>query len=312
MHMSESYLNRYLSGDYERVWAELIALGPAIREEPLAGDARAVAQEAMRRARHNVALIVPRLRELGYRFVCELPPRFAEGMSFNLIGPGQSAPLNVDIPPAIVEGLMKRMQDSVTQHLSAMGLITQQAEPPGNNSTAPADPVWRLPDDELRERVTELEAGFGPLPLSLSMWFDVVGELDLMGVHPKLSCYVERFPDDQQGPSGCPLFVGCFTAADDIEMFIEDGEEPPYALEIAPDECHKSNYSGGGAMAVHIPDPAIDAKLVSEDGWDDMYFLDYLRLCFRYGGFPGLHYDEEAKARAAAELAFLTDGLLPL
>jgi hypothetical protein len=252
------------------------------------------------------------LRELGYRFVSELPPPFADGMSFNLIGPGQSAPLNVHIPPAIVEGLMKQMRDSLTQHFSAMGLIPQQAEPPGQPPAAPADPVWGQPDDELRERVAQLEDRFGPLPLALGMWFDMVGEIDLTGVHPKLSCYVERFPDDEQGPSGCPLFVACFTSADDIEMYIEDGEEPPYALEIAPDECHKSNYSGGGAMAVLIPAPGIDAKLVSEDAWDGMYFLDYLRLCFRYGGFPGLHYDEEGQARAAAELAFLTAGLIPL
>jgi hypothetical protein len=62
------YLERYLAGECESVWAELLALGAAVREEPLASDAWAVAQETMRRVRHNLELLIPRLRALGYRF----------------------------------------------------------------------------------------------------------------------------------------------------------------------------------------------------------------------------------------------------
>jgi hypothetical protein len=68
------YLERYLAGECELVWAELLALGAAVREEPLESLAWAVAQETMRRVRHNLERLIPRLRALGYRFG-EIPGR---------------------------------------------------------------------------------------------------------------------------------------------------------------------------------------------------------------------------------------------
>src|SRR5690348_14284279 len=62
-----TYLDRYLAGEYEQVWAELVALGPAVRTEPVYADARAVAHETMCRVRHNIETLIPRLREIGYQ-----------------------------------------------------------------------------------------------------------------------------------------------------------------------------------------------------------------------------------------------------
>jgi hypothetical protein len=45
-----------------------LALGEAVREEPLYADAHAVAHETMRRVRANLELLVPRLRAAGYDF----------------------------------------------------------------------------------------------------------------------------------------------------------------------------------------------------------------------------------------------------
>src|SRR5258708_6983758 len=63
-----SFLERYERGEHERVWDELLALGAAVWEGPLYADALAVARETMRRVRHNVELLVPRLRSLGFAF----------------------------------------------------------------------------------------------------------------------------------------------------------------------------------------------------------------------------------------------------
>src|SRR5688572_3841525 len=63
-----SYLQRYLDGERVEVWTELVALGEGVREEPLFSDAKAVAQETMRRARHNIDLLVVRLRTIGFVF----------------------------------------------------------------------------------------------------------------------------------------------------------------------------------------------------------------------------------------------------
>jgi len=53
-----TYLERYLNGEYEQVWSELIALGEQVRQEPIYSDAYAVAEEAMRRVRVNIELLV--------------------------------------------------------------------------------------------------------------------------------------------------------------------------------------------------------------------------------------------------------------
>ncbi len=63
-----SFLERYKSGEQKQVWDELVALGDAIREEPLHGDAWAVACETMRRVRFNAELLIPRLTALGWKF----------------------------------------------------------------------------------------------------------------------------------------------------------------------------------------------------------------------------------------------------
>lgn len=63
-----NYAERYRNGEFEQVWKELQALGPAVRREPNYSQAREVAAETMRRVRRNCERIVSRLRTLGYVF----------------------------------------------------------------------------------------------------------------------------------------------------------------------------------------------------------------------------------------------------
>lgn len=63
-----SYLERYLAGEHEQVWAELRALGADVRREPVRVDARAVAAETMRRVRRNLERIVAKLEAAGAEF----------------------------------------------------------------------------------------------------------------------------------------------------------------------------------------------------------------------------------------------------
>lgn len=62
------YLDRYIRGEHEQVWSELQSLGEAVRQEPLYGEARQVADETLRRVARNCDRIVTRLRSLGYAF----------------------------------------------------------------------------------------------------------------------------------------------------------------------------------------------------------------------------------------------------
>jgi hypothetical protein len=63
-----TFLERYQAGDYLRVWADLEALGGAVRGERYFADAQAVANETMKRVRHNAEVVVARLESLGYQF----------------------------------------------------------------------------------------------------------------------------------------------------------------------------------------------------------------------------------------------------
>jgi hypothetical protein len=62
-------LDRYLAGDCVPVWNQLVRLGEDVRQKHYYADAAAVAAETMRRARHNVELLIGRLDEMGYRFL---------------------------------------------------------------------------------------------------------------------------------------------------------------------------------------------------------------------------------------------------
>ncbi len=63
-----NYLERYRNGEYEQVWNDLQALGPAVRQEPHYALARQVAAETMRRVRRNGERLISRLRSAGYVF----------------------------------------------------------------------------------------------------------------------------------------------------------------------------------------------------------------------------------------------------
>ena len=60
-----SFLDRYMSGERQRVRGDLVALGHQVRHAAYFGDAYAVAKETMRRVRRNVGVLVERLKGLG-------------------------------------------------------------------------------------------------------------------------------------------------------------------------------------------------------------------------------------------------------
>ncbi len=175
--------------------------------------------------------------------------------------------------------------------------------------------IWITPDSDTIPALNAFEDQYGMLPLSIRMWYEVVGSLSLMGSHPKL-CYMDSFDGGSSKPFySDPLVINPLKApplpyyADMV--FDTTGEEttdPPYGIWLAPDAIQKANHSGGGPTQIMFPNPAMDAPLLSEQ-WDGVLFVSYLQQCFQWGGFPGFidspNYPKE-------ELEFLTKDLLPL
>lgn len=133
------------------------------------------------------------------------------------------------------------------------------------------------PSDSSRSDCAELEAQVGPLPLSLSAFWQEVGSIDLVGM-------------GRSWPTGLdPLVVyppeGALSELGQGEGDI-DGSRLFEAV-LAPDDLHKDNISGGDPYAIALPDPAADSLFLNER--HGLLFVPYLRLAIlRWGGFPGL------------------------
>jgi hypothetical protein len=243
-----SYLSRYQQGESENAWNELLALGSRVRAEPVYSDAVAVARETMRRARHNLNLLIPRLRAVGYEFLADDP-----------------------------------------------------------TSLYP-DNVFAPPNDDVLACLAELEKSVGAFPISLRAWYEIVGEVNLMGMHPG----IRHFEDE---PLSDPLVVDPINDYhfDMLEDWLADrdslGADGAFPLEIAPDEFHKANISGGSPYSVALPNDAADALVLDE--WHNTTFVNYLRICFRWGGFPGFERLPENE-RPTDLIAHLTANFLPL
>jgi hypothetical protein len=141
------FLERYQRGEHEQVWSELSALGEQVRAESLHDEALAVARETMRRAQHNIELLLPRLRSLGFVF----------GYDWVLTDPPAYVIRHADLAEGWRRWVLKSQRDYCT---------------------------FRPPQPDALDRITELEQLTGALPLSLHAWYEVMGTVDLVGKPP--------------------------------------------------------------------------------------------------------------------------------
>lgn len=174
------------------------------------------------------------------------------------------------------------------------------------------------PGPHIMDDVLEVETTLGPLPLSLRVFYEIVGAIDFRQSFKQLVNFYAR-----EGRTDVPevLFLG---EADPlvvhpIQEIVDELVAKPKKLSFcfAPDEFHKANYSGGENYHLNLPDPAADAPVLGMYGVDET-FVQHLRLCFRFGGFRG-HIECEPegdkgwKVPPRMEIARkLGDGLLPL
>jgi len=172
------------------------------------------------------------------------------------------------------------------------------------------------PDDESLAFRDWLDDLTGPLPLTLRGWIEFVGDVNLLGNHP-------NWPETEMLSDALAVefeYRECKTSADartyyryELEEWQyaveEDGREEvgPFRLNFAPDALHKVNVSGGGPYGVIVPDDHVDGML-DLDG-RRLYFIDYLRECFEWGGFPGF---AGMPGRDNETIAILSRDLLPI
>ncbi|MBX9690081.1 MAG: hypothetical protein K2X27_25445 [Candidatus Obscuribacterales bacterium] len=137
---------------------------------------------------------------------------------------------------------------------------------------------------------------FGPLPLSLDVFYKTIGAISLTADDYDYGDNELEAKDNIDMLTLDPLIVEPATifewAVDEYdEQFAEDDEENnPFALFICADFLHKADISGGEPHTVYIPASTPENQLDPFVNTDEgaMPFIEYLRHYFKWGGFSGL------------------------
>lgn len=345
-------------GEREQVWAELIAQGEKVREEPVYSDAWTVAQETMRRVKANIETLYERLKTIGYAFQTRRAYRPPEpGIAARIevfereVGPlpfslrawleivGE-VDFNGNYPGLCYDGSLRLPSVQITMPSGFYeGAEEQSTEKKEyfSHKTINLDIVSLMESDifkGMRESFNRLPDSPGIIGALMKRLRDaLIGEhsdTDLSTAiiekmkkrrsHPR-----NQFNEDLIELYADPLSVGINPDELSVEYYHEWQEEMeaidksatsvPFALCIAPDACMKANKSGS-IYEIRALSPGADTPVY---GYGSEYifgkdrkvmFIDYLRICFRWGGFPGLA-DEEGY-RNEAVLKMLTEELLEI
>lgn len=157
------------------------------------------------------------------------------------------------------------------------------------------------------------EATGSPLPLSLRAFWENVGGINFVwdyniGEAPNLGVQV---PLDEMDPL-CVAPPAEVTDLLDEWEYERSGIDPeiadPFELDLAPDYLHKVNTSGGGPYGIELPFLGADPVFANEP--HELPFVEYLRLCLRWAGFPGLERHSDRQDIREFVNA-MTQGLVP-
>ena len=195
---------------------------------------------------------------------------------------------------AVAYETMRRVDRNVRTIVGRLPSIGFEFTTP-DGARRPRSEAHVAPASNVRQRIQRLEQSVGAIPLSLRVFLEVVGAVDLIGHHHSLAPAAGVVAPD-------PLVIA---GVDELLAGVGSWEDDAM-LVLAPDDLHKANTSGGDPYSMAVPDPSADALLLNER--HDLPFVDYLRLCFRFGGFPGY----EGQETVPAEIEFLRKDLLEL
>ena len=292
-------LQRYLAGERIEVWNELMALGEAVRSKPAPAGVNAVIDETMRRARHNIEVLIPRLSGMGYRFAAPAIERELQKIDKQIAEPKinpyvlklrQKAVAEGRMPASMLNprespGFQEWMAGLQEQRTALEAELERTATmPPIENPRVYYEPE---PESARNFRVIE-KLTKGPLPLSLRSWYRHVGYVSFAGSHPVLNpagsataapLVVRPVAEIMMG---VPI-VG--SVAEFEEELVRARQKGKTVLTISESDLSKAGLEGGKPYTVWLPEPSADVEL--ESPWGRNTFVGYLRSAFEWGRFPG-------------------------
>src|SRR5262249_11099307 len=167
-----------------------------------------------------------------------------------------------------------------------------------------SDPLG-LPDSTIQPNLAQMETMYGHFPLSLRCWYEVVGAVDLNGSHPSWppQCYPDPLTIWRLPKTPLKELSEVYGPLEGYHATLKRS----YRLRLAPDYLHKEGVSGGPPYSIALPNNSADAPLDCER--HNTTLVNYLRICFRWGGFPGFELCPEYPRR---EIEYLSADLLPI
>jgi hypothetical protein len=260
--------------------------------------------------------------ETFYRRYCDGQREQVWDEMMSLGGAVREEPYWTDAQAVAVE-TMKRACENVDRlilKLEALGYDFVGASKAGDQLPSPVGGTFTATERELRHQrpgtatsanIAEIETRLGTLPLSLRTWYEIVGAVFLCGDYPELC----TFKGDSLGKSSSVFPDPMCFFPPDVEFPLSEflkyrtrDAEGRYSFPIAPEPKIKSARSGSVFYAVKLPEPRADALLMNER--HETTFVNYLRLSFEWGGFPGWEF--YPKKRPQKLLEHLSDGLLAI
>jgi hypothetical protein len=224
---------------------------------------------------------------------------------------------------AVVDETMRRVRENVdrlVRQLRRTGYLFEAPEP------------YLKPDSYDKALVKRLEQLCGGVPLTLGACLKRVGHVCLQGRYPD-------WPEEGFYTDALWLALGFPTEPEEeyrrwLEIVAEYGAEDagPFGLTFAPSFITKVKESGGGGSLAILGDASVDATLHFEEAYLDpawvdrvakrvrlnnqwrvdleVYLVDYLRECFKWGGFPGVARAKDR--RYQQQVRRLAESLLPV
>ena len=164
-----------------------------------------------------------------------------------------------------------------------------------------------VPEDEAIFQEIERIAAC-PIPPSLQAFWRIVGGINFVwdyNCDVPLPGFGTDIPLDEMDPlciDPPAAVTHVFETWEDQKNVPDPDLIDPFHVDLAPDHLHKANISGGPPYGVELPFLGADPILHGER--HGLPFMDYLRMSFRWAGFPGLQYwrDKDSAMRLAAQL----------
>ncbi|MDO1451946.1 hypothetical protein Q0590_37100 [Rhodocytophaga aerolata] len=230
-----TYYERYLNGETEAVYEEILSLGNKAFQPTIFADIEKVLIETFQRVAYNLEILYEELNKIDYLFKTQFEGNFER-------------PLHKPLPDT--------------------GSLLQQLD----KAVEP----------------------FGFVPISLKYFYKIVGGVNFVWDY--------ETNDEIRWPVADPIQIVSLDGLvsmisdddwqEDIRQYVDDEDYGFAFLELAADDLHKDNVSGGPPYSLKITqEPSIDSDLINEP--NNTTFIDYLRICFENCGFPGITNPED-------------------